>query len=89
MRGSVVMKVDAQAAHVCLGNKEVKVGDKVGLYKNECDATTDGPRGGQRKSCRKVRLGIGTVSETLNEHYSVIRVEPGVTFDEGTTVEKL
>jgi hypothetical protein len=31
MRGSVVMKVDTDEAHACLGENEVKTGDKLSL----------------------------------------------------------
>ncbi len=36
MRGSVAMKANDEEAHVCMGNTEVKVGDRVVLYKNVC-----------------------------------------------------
>ena len=32
MRGSVAMKLDNKTAHVCLGDNEVKTGDKVLFY---------------------------------------------------------
>ncbi len=81
MRGSVAMKVSPQEAHVCLGDKEVRAGDRVGLFKNVCR--------GKGAMCEKVRLGEGEVTKTLNDHYSVIKVQPGVAFEEGTIVEKL
>jgi hypothetical protein len=37
----------------------------------------------------QVKLGEGRVVRTLNEHYSVVEVDPGVEFEEGATVEKL
>jgi hypothetical protein len=39
--------------------------------------------------CNRVRLGEGQVVRTLNEHYSVVEIDPGVEFEEGVTVEKL
>jgi hypothetical protein len=63
MRGSVAMKFNDHEAHVCLGDTEVKAGDKV-------------------------KIGEGTILQTLNEHYSVMKVDPQVAFEEGTIVEK-
>ena len=34
MRGTVAMKTDNKTAHVCLGNNDVKVGDKLDFYSN-------------------------------------------------------
>lgn len=79
MRGSVAMKISDQEAHVCMGDDQVKAGDKVALFKNVCR------KGGE---CQKVRLGEGEVTRTLNNHYSVVKIQPGVTFEEGTIVEK-
>lgn len=89
MRGSVAMKTSENEAHVCLGQGEVKAGDRVALFRNAC--TGKGGRGGDGggASCQKNRIGEGTVERTLNEHYSVVRFDSGVQFDEGTFVEKL
>jgi hypothetical protein len=87
MRGSVAMKVSNEEAHVCMGDKDVKAGDKVVLFKNVCVS----PRAAQAATdagCRKEKLGEGEVTRLLNEHYSVVKVNPGVTFEEGTIVEK-
>lgn len=91
MRGTVAMKVSDQEAHVCMSDKEVKAGDKVALFKNECTGARAGGRsggGGEARSCKKVKVGEGEVERILNEHYSLVRVNPGVAFDEGTMVEK-
>ncbi len=85
MRGSVVMKADDGEAHVCLGEGEVKAGDRVALFKNVCKSSGSKAQG---QVCEKVKVGNGVVERTLNEHYSVVRVDPGVVFEEGTTVEK-
>lgn len=89
MRGSVAMKTSDQEAHVCLGNKEVKVGDKVVAFRNVCP-TKGSPRLGDGSAgvCRKEQLGEGTITKLLNEHYSVVQFGPNVSFDEGTFVEK-
>lgn len=80
------MKVNEQTAHVCLGNNEVKKGDKVAILINECERE---PSSGYRlRPCRKVMLGEGTVTETLNEHYSVVQAEHGLKLEEGMLVER-
>jgi len=91
MRGSVAMKASDDEAHVCMGDNEVKAGDKVALYKNVCTGGKGRGRAGDAGDfggCKKVALGDGVVERTLNEHYSVVKVSPGVQFEEGTIVEK-
>jgi hypothetical protein len=87
MRGSVAMKVSDDEAHVCLGDKEVKVGDKVELFKNIC-TSPKAARAGDAAGCRREKLGEGAVTRTLNDHYSIVKVNPGVAFEEGNIVEK-
>jgi len=92
MRGSVAMKTSADEAHVCLGNGEVKQGDRVALYENICTnegRSSGGKNGGEKPTCKKTFLGNGIVEELLNEHYSVIKVDQGVAFKEGTIVERI
>ncbi len=93
MRGSVAMKANNEEAHVCMGNADVKPGDRVALFKNVC-ASTKGRTGraadgDSASSCKKVKLGEGTVDRTFNEHYSAVKVDSGVSFEEGSIVEKL
>ena len=84
MRGSVVMKIDATKAHVCLGRGEVAVNDRVRLYKNECT-----PRDRRPPECKKTPIAEGTVTELLDDHYSVVTFPAGTAFEEGGTIEKL
>ena len=86
MRGSVAMKTSEDEAHVCLGDNEVKAGDKVSLFKNVCTAKGKATEG--NGACEKRFLGEGEITQLLNQHYSVMKVAKGVTFDEGTIVEK-
>ena len=88
MRGSVAMKMNDREAHVCMGEKEVKAGDKVSLFKNVCEQKSNRRVGGELLDCKKVKVGEGEVTQVLNEHYSSIRVDQGVSFEEGTIVEK-
>lgn len=84
MRGTVAMRISDEEAHICLGEGEVKPGDKVAIWKNNCNRTTTG----KASFCRLERVGEGEVTKILNEHYSVMRVPAGTTFDEGTFVQK-
>lgn len=87
MRGTVAMKVSDREAHVCLGNNEVKVGDRVFFFVNECKGT--GGRETGDRTCQKVKIGEGRVTRLLNEHYSVVEAAPGIKFTEGTIVERM
>lgn len=86
MRGSVVMKTSSTEGHVCLGDGEVAKGDAVVVSRNVCT-----PRPGAAKAtdrtCQKVPVGHGIVTEVLNEHYSVVRMTDGE-LNEGDTVER-
>lgn len=89
MRGTVAMKTSSDEAHVCLGQGEVKAGDRVTLIKNVCSgkaSSIDGGAGG--RTCQLKQLGMGTVQSILNDHYSVVKFDQGVPFEEGTLVER-
>jgi len=87
MRGSVVMKVSETQAHVCMGDKEVAVGDQVQLVRNDCAAT--GGKVSVSERCKRVVVGQGQVTQVLNEHYSIVDFPSGMQFKEGDSVEKL
>ena len=89
MRGTMAMKVNNEEGHVCMGDGEVKAGDHVALFKNVCTSPKAAAQGGGTGGCQKEKLGEGTVIRTLNEHYSVVKVNPGVPFEEGAIVEKI
>jgi hypothetical protein len=91
MRGSVVMKISEQEAHVCLGNGEVHEGSELQLYRNACkdrgghgSHTTEAPSG---ETCKRERVATGRITRVLNEHYSVAQFPAGTPFQEGDTVE--
>jgi hypothetical protein len=89
MRGSVAMKISDTEAHVCLGDKEVKVGDKINAFKNIC--TNDASRvsrTGNTTLCRKEKIGTGVVTSLINDHYSVVKFDSKLDFNEGTVIEK-
>jgi hypothetical protein len=81
-RGVVAMKIDDTTAHVCMNRDEVAVGDTVQLYRNVCTR-----RGGSTR-CEKKALATGTVTEILNDHYSVVTLPAGTEFKEGDFVER-
>jgi len=82
MRGSVAMKVSDTEAHVCMNKDEVKIGDHVELYANVCSR-----EGKEQSICNKVSRGHGTVTEIINEHYSLVKFEQGAKFEEGNFIE--
>lgn len=89
MRGSVVMKIDDGTAHVCLGKGEVDVGDRVVLYDTQCGAPgTALATASFPVTCRRLRIGEARVIQTLNDHYSIVELDPSVQVKEGTIVEK-
>ena len=83
-RGVVAMKIDDSTAHVGLNRSEVKIGDHVELYGNDCRRDT----GGQDYSCQKFSKGHGRVTQILNDNYAAIKFDPGVMFKEGDYIEK-
>lgn len=83
-RGVVAMKIDETTAHVGLKSNEVEVGDHVELYGNKCKRM---PKSSEQ-SCEKVSKGHGVVTGVMNENYSAIKFDQGVSFQEGDFVEK-
>ena len=83
-RGVVAMKIDETTAHVGLKSNEVEVGDHVELYGNKCKKmpkTSD-------QTCEKISKGHGVVTGIMNENYSAIKFDQGISFQEGDFVEK-
>ena len=87
MRGSVAMKATDEEVHVCMGDTEVKAGDHVAFFFNERKGA--GGKEVRDRVCTKVKLGEGEVIRPLNQHYSLVRPNPGVKVEEGNVVEKL
>ncbi len=88
MRGTVAMKTDKKTAHVCLGNSDVKVGDKISFYRNKCTGVGGGRQGDGDSTCEMEVLGTGTVSKLLNSHYSEVKTDGSFKLKEGTLVQK-
>lgn len=90
MRGTVAMKTDKTTAHVCLGNDDVKVGDKLDFYTNKCTGSTGSAREseGDPMTCEMEVLGKGTVTKLLNSHYSEVKTDGSFKLKEGILVQK-
>ena len=85
-RGLVAMKINEEIAHVCVDKNEVRPGDQVVLFRNICNELA--PKDPRRTSCEKKRIGTGTITELLNEHYAVAKFPSGTGFREGDMVER-
>lgn len=81
-RGSVVLKHNEREGDVCIGETEVKSGDRVNVFRMDCR------EGAKRQICSKVKVGEGEVLQTLSEDVSTLRVDSGVPLQQGFIVEK-
>jgi hypothetical protein len=88
MRGTVAMKTDNKTAHVCLGNNDVEIGDKLDFYTNSCKGSAGAKDNADTRECKLKVLGTGTVTKLLNSHYSEVTTEDEFAFNEGTLVQK-
>jgi hypothetical protein len=85
MHGSVTSKISDQEGQVRLGSNEVKSGDRVALYDNECSPSTlDSLSSAYEPPCRRVKVGEGQITQVLDERHSVVKADPGTTLKEGT-----
>ena len=96
MRGNVAMKINEKEAHVCLGDGDIKVGDSVTFFENECfdenaiiDSSASGRTIGIDALCELLVVGSGTVTKLLSNHYSLVKTEGNFSFNEGTLVERM
>lgn len=87
MRGTIAMVVNKETAHICLGDNEVKPGDSVTFFVNNCDRNEPGFEG-LRALCRLEELGKGIVSKNLNSHYSEVKTNGKFSLRKGTLVQK-
>lgn len=88
-RGSVVMKMPNGEAHVCLGDKQVKIGDSIDLIRHDCKTkVARGKDPDVSIVCSPRTLGIGTVTKVYDSHYSVVKFPEDIDFKEGDNVEK-
>lgn len=87
-RGVIAMKVSEHEAHVGIGKNELSVGDHVELYRNVCKSAS-GRRGEVATgSCEKKIVGHGVVTGIINDDYSSVKFDDGVSFIEGDMIEK-
>ena len=86
-RGNVAMKISEKEAHICLGSKDLKPGDKIEFLFNDC--TQNGEKTPRVAGlCELVPLGRGVVIKTINSHYSAVKTDGSFSFSEGTLVQK-
>ncbi len=78
-KGVVAMKISDTEAHVCVGRDEVGPGSEIEVLRNVC-------RREKPYNCELKRVGVGRVTEPLNDHYSVVTFTAGVPFQEGDLV---
>ncbi|MBK26986.1 MAG: hypothetical protein CME70_23485 [Halobacteriovorax sp.] len=88
MRGTVAMKVDNKTAHVCLGENEVKKGDKISFYYQSCDRP-DPEDPGLKGLCTLEQIGTGKITRTFNNHYSEVTTDGSFKFSKGTLIQKM
>jgi hypothetical protein len=78
-RGVVAMKISDTEAHVCVGEEEVHAGSEIEVLRNVC-------RREKPYACELKLIGIGRITELLNDHYSVATFPAGLSFQEGDLV---
>jgi len=86
MRGSVTMKLDESTAHICLGDNEVKQGDMILFYYNDCEQY-DSQGDGLDALCTLRKLGKGEITRIMGSHYSTVKTDGSFKFKEGTLVQ--
>lgn len=90
-RGTVVLSDDGKEAHVCLGNKEIKVGDKVEVFDAVCKKEQVAVIRSRRyqTKCEKIARGQAEVVDVADEHYSRVHALGDLLLKEGQIVERL
>lgn len=83
MRGSVALKIDDSSGIACLESDEVKVGDRLYLYNNDCSLDAGDRRG---QSCKMVKAGEVEVTRLVNDHYSEFKTTSKLDFAEGSII---
>lgn len=100
-QGRVAMKIDDTVAHVSFSPGELEVGDLVKVERIECTDLIFPKSLGVRSrtarrysnassktDCRSVVIGRGTLTEVLNDHYGVAKLDRPIIFKEGDKVSK-
>jgi hypothetical protein len=82
MRNTVVMKISPTEANVCLHPGSFAVGDRVNVYQTKCQMGIDRTVG-----CHRYRVGEGTITRAINNHYAAIELATPSRLEEGFDVE--
>ena len=87
VRGGVAMELGPHQVEVCMGSDEIKEGDVVSFFRNDCPKPNRAfMEGGV--ACHKEKVGEGVVSKILNDDYSVVDIKSGKIPEKGTIVQK-
>jgi hypothetical protein len=78
-RGTVAMKITDTQAHVCVGKESVTPGTRLEVLRNVCE--------GPKQTCKLTHVGQGSVTDVLNEHYSVAEFPAAIRVREGDLIE--
>ena len=70
---------------VRIGINEVKLGDKVDVFRSDCPQGSEGT--GKRK-CTKTKIGEALVVRVINLDDSIVRLDPRISSDQVSHVEK-
>lgn len=85
--GVIEEKLADGSARVTLPERDVKVGDRVTLVKEGCEADKPRRRIPSEERCRDHVRGTGEVTRALGEGRADVKFGPGITFEPGDTVE--
>ena len=83
------MKISSHVAHIMLVDHKLKVGDRVAAFKYDCQDRKHPLTSPYGASCFEEKIGIGTVTQILNKHYSVVTFDENVKITEGVLLEKI
>lgn len=81
VQGDITMRVSANIAQINLGKTNIKTGQRLAVFRQEC-------HGGRFAVCTKERVGGGRVTRVFDNKYSEFFVDSGVHFDVGYIVEQ-
>ena len=87
MQGTVAMKIDNSSGIACMEANQMKVGNTLYLYNNDCSGKEASPREGKGISCKLVKVGQVEVTRLVNDHYSEFKTLTNTSFSEGSVIK--
>ncbi len=88
-RGTVEMQINSQEAHVRFDEHELKVGDRVAAFRNDCQDGLAPAMNSYGVRCYEKQISAGTVTRLLNGHYSVVKFDERIKAAEGILLKKI